>query len=146
MTLHIHVAVGLEGDTLRLQKGALAAPAWGGAAFIVYDAVAGEQLGTWRITQGTTHHPRMAGPSSQGGDMAVGGDPATGNLADDVEHVVTKRPSLLRRHPVGIVLHLQDISALNDRPVDNLPEGGEVVGTTVLVVQVVGVLPDVEGQ
>ena len=41
MTLHIHMAVGLEGDTLRLQEGALAAPAWGGAAFIVYDAMAG---------------------------------------------------------------------------------------------------------
>ena len=95
MTLHIDVAVGLEGDALGLQQRTLAAPAGGGAAFDVHDAVAGQLFGTRRIAQGATHHPRMAWPSSQGGDMAVSGDTATRNLADDVEHVVTKRPCLL---------------------------------------------------
>ena len=105
MTLHIHVAVGLEGDTLRLQKGALAAPAWGGAAFIVYDAMAGELLGTWRVAQGTTHHPRVAGPSSQGGDMAVGGHSSARYLTDDVQHGITKRTCLFWCHSIGIVVH-----------------------------------------
>ena len=43
------------------------------------------------------------------------------------------------------MVNLQDKAVLNDRPVDDLPEGGEVVGTAVLVVQIVGVLPDIEG-
>ena len=38
------------------------------------------------------------------------------------------------------------VAALDDLPVDDLPEGGEMGGTTVLVVQIVGVLPDIEGE
>lgn len=38
------------------------------------------------------------------------------------------------------------IPPLNFRPVEDLPEGGEVGGTAVLVVKVVGVLPNVEGE
>ncbi len=34
----------------------------------------------------------------------------------------------------------------DDGPVDDLPQFGEVVGAAVLVVEVVGVLPDVEGE
>ena len=36
------------------------------------------------------------------------------------------------------------VAVLDDLPVDDLPEGGEMGGTTVLVVQIVGVLPDIE--
>ena len=35
---------------------------------------------------------------------------------------------------------------LHDAPIDNPPEGFEVRGAAVLVVEVVGVFPDVEGQ
>ena len=38
------------------------------------------------------------------------------------------------------------IPSLYLRPVHNLPEGGEVGGAAVLVVEVVGVFPDVEGE
>ena len=38
------------------------------------------------------------------------------------------------------------IAFLHFFPVHNLPKGGEVRGTAVLVVQVIRVLPDVEGE
>ena len=38
------------------------------------------------------------------------------------------------------------VALLNDVPIDNLPEGSKVVGTSVLIVQVVGMLPYVEGE
>ena len=38
------------------------------------------------------------------------------------------------------------VAVLDDLPVDDLPEGCEMGGTTVLVVQIVGVLPDIEGE
>ncbi len=37
-------------------------------------------------------------------------------------------------------------SGVDGVPVDDLPEGGEVVGAAVLIVEIVGVLPDVEGE
>ena len=37
------------------------------------------------------------------------------------------------------------VPVLYHTPVEDLPEGGKVGGTEVLVVEVVGVLPDVEG-
>ena len=41
---------------------------------------------------------------------------------------------------------LSPVSFLNYAPIDNPPQGLEVRGAAVLVVEVVGVLPDVEGQ
>ena len=38
------------------------------------------------------------------------------------------------------------IAGFDDFPVDDLPEGGEMGGAAVLVVEVVGVFPDVEGE
>ena len=38
------------------------------------------------------------------------------------------------------------VPGTDDGPVDEGPEGGEVGGAAVLVVEVVGVLPDVEGE
>ena len=36
------------------------------------------------------------------------------------------------------------VAVLDDLPVDDLPEGGEMGGTTVLVVQIVSVFPDIK--
>ena len=38
------------------------------------------------------------------------------------------------------------ISLFYHLPVNNLPQGSQVVGTTVLIVQIVGMLPNVESQ
>ncbi len=105
-----------------------------------------EQFGSRRIAQRAAYHPRVTGPARQGSDMAVGSDTAKRNLADDVQHIISKCPCLLWRHPVRIVFHLQDVTLLDSCPVNHLPEGGEVVRTAVLVVEIISVLPDVEGQ
>ena len=41
---------------------------------------------------------------------------------------------------------LDVIAAFDGLPVEDLPEGGEMGGTAVLVVEIVGVFPDVEGE
>ena len=38
------------------------------------------------------------------------------------------------------------IAIFDDFPIDDLPKGGEMGGAAVLVVEIVGVLPDVEGE
>ena len=43
-------------------------------------------------------------------------------------------------------MNIDIIPFFDDSPVEDLPEGGEVGGAAVLVVEVVGVLPDVEGE
>jgi hypothetical protein len=37
--------------------------------------------------------------------MPVGSYASTGNLADDVQHIIAKGARLLRRHSIGIVVH-----------------------------------------
>lgn len=103
-TAHINMSVCPEYDALFFKQRALTAPAWGGAPFFVDDAVTGQQLCPRRISQRTAHHPRMARPASPCSDMPIGGHSAIGNLADDVQHIVTKRPRLFWRHLVREVL------------------------------------------
>ena len=105
MQRHIHMSVGLEVDVFFLKQGALATPAWGCAAFFVDHTMTGQRLGTRRIAKRAAHHARMARPACQGGNMAVGGHPSARYLADNVQHGITKRPSLLWRHPVWVVVH-----------------------------------------
>ena len=38
------------------------------------------------------------------------------------------------------------VTLVDDLPVDELPEGSEMVGTTVLIIHIVSVLPNVEGE
>jgi hypothetical protein len=38
------------------------------------------------------------------------------------------------------------VTLVDDFPVDELPEGSEMVGTTVLIIHIVSVLPNVEGE
>ena len=38
------------------------------------------------------------------------------------------------------------VALLHDVPIDNLPEGSKVVGTSVLIIELVGMLPYVEGE
>ena len=35
---------------------------------------------------------------------------------------------------------------VDDLPVDELPEGSEMVGTAILIIHIVGMLPNVEGE
>ena len=103
---HVNMTVSLEPHTLRLQQGSLTTPSGSRSTFFVNHSMTREQLRTRRIPQRPTHHPRMAGPACQRGNMAVCRHPATRYLADNVQHVVTKRSCLLCRHPVRIVFHL----------------------------------------
>ena len=105
MPLHVDMTVGTERDALCLEQGALPAPSWSSAANGIDDTVTREPFGTWGIAQRAPHHAGVAGPTGQCCDVSVGGDISNGNLADNVEHIVTKRPRLLGSHLVGIVLH-----------------------------------------
>ena len=99
------MTIGPEVNALFLKQGALAAPTRGCAAFFVHHTMTRQRLGTRSISQRATYHPRMAGPACQGSDMAVGGHSSWRNLADDVQHGITKGTCLLLRHLIGIVLH-----------------------------------------
>ena len=119
MPLHIHMTIALERDTLGLKERPLATPAGCRAALLVHHTMAGQLLRPWRITQRPAYHPRMAWPTRPSRDMTISGHPSARNLADDMEHGIAKRPCLLWRHLIGIVLHPPLLDQL-----DNLLLGG----------------------
>ena len=95
----------LETDTLLFKQGALAAPARCCAAFFVDHTMTGQFLGTRRIAKCATHHTRMTGPARQSRNMTIGCHSSARYLADDIQHGIAKRPCLLWRHSVWVVVH-----------------------------------------
>ena len=103
------MAIGFERDTFLFQEHALTAPSRSCAPLFVDNTVAGQLLGTWCITQGTSHHPGMAWPSSPGSNNTIGSNPSVRYLTDDIQHIITKLVRLFGSHSVWIkkfYLHL----------------------------------------
>lgn len=105
MTTHIDMPIGLEMHTLTFQQRALTTPSRSRAPFLIDHPMTRQQLCTRRIAKGTTYHPRMAGPTSPCSYDTIGSHLSARYLTDNIQHVVTKLPCLLRRHSVGIVFH-----------------------------------------
>ena len=106
MAAHVHMAVGLEGDTLVLQKRTLPVPSWSCATLDIDNTVTGKMLCTRSVAQRTTHHAGVTGPACQCGNEAVGHHAATGYLANDAEDGITECLRLLGAHCMGIVFHV----------------------------------------
>lgn len=106
------MTIRLESHTLCLQQRPLTAPSWRRAALFIHHTMTRQQLCSWCIPQGSSHHPRMTRPSSPRSDMAIGRHLSTWYLADDVQYVVTKPQRLLWCHLVGIILHYSASLAL----------------------------------
>ena len=105
MPRHIYMTIGLEVDALGLKQRTLTTPTRGCAAFFIDYTMTGKRLGSWRIAKRAADHARMARPTCQGGDMTIGSHTSARYLAHDIQHGITKRPCLFRRHQIGIVLH-----------------------------------------
>ena len=75
-------------------------------ALFIYDPMTRQLLSSWRISKRPTHHPGMARPPRQGRDITVRGHLAARNLTDNTQHVSLKRPHLIHRHFIWIILHL----------------------------------------
>ena len=102
---HIHMPVGFKTDAFRFQQHPLLTPPWCRAPFFIHHPMTGQYFRPRRIPQRPSHHPRMTWPSRQCGNISVCRHLSARNLAHDVQHILTKPPRLLRRHPIGIVLH-----------------------------------------
>ena len=105
MSLHIHMTVALEGYALFLKQCPLATPAWSCTSLFVHHPMTRKILRPRRISQCASHHPWMTGPSRQCYYMPIGRHLPTRYLANDDQHILTKPPRLLWRHPIGIILH-----------------------------------------
>ena len=119
MFAHIHVAVRLESDALLFQQCPLTRPARSCAPCDIHHPMARQFLcprrarplvacyrRDARIPQRPPHHSRMTRPSRPRSNVSVGRHLPTRDLTDDVQHILTKRSRLLRRHLIGIVLHI----------------------------------------
>ena len=99
------MAIDFEANTLCFQQRTLTAPSWGCPTFYIHNPMTRQFLCLRGISQCPSYHPRMTRPAGQGCDVPVGRHLSTRNLRDNVQHIVTKHPCLLRRHPIGVVLH-----------------------------------------
>ena len=48
--------------------------------------------------------------------------------------------------PVPSEVLFRNVSLFDDLPIDDLPEGREMSSTSILVIQIIGMLPDIKGQ
>ena len=99
------MSIRFEADALGLKQRSLSTPAWGRSTFFIDHTMTGQRLGSRRVSQRTTYHPRMAGPASQSGDMPIRSHPSARYLADDVQHGIAKRSCQLWRHSIRIIVH-----------------------------------------
>ena len=81
-------------------------PSRSSPALFIYDPMTRQFLRPRRISERPTHHPGMAGPPRQSRDITVRGHLAARNLTDNTQHVSLKRPHLIHRHFIWIILHL----------------------------------------
>ena len=72
----------------------------------IYHPMTRQQFRPRRIPKRPSHHPGMTRPPRQGRDITICRHLPARNLANNVQHLRLKHPSLLHRHSIQIILHL----------------------------------------
>jgi hypothetical protein len=80
------------------------------APLFIHHPMTGQRLRPRRIPERPSHHPGMTRPPRQGRNITISRHFPAGNLANNVQNLRLKCLSLLHRHSIRIIFHLQTTS------------------------------------